>query len=221
MPSYTPANYVEATRGYGAEVELAPTFVETLARSHEYEQEGLSLVHAWDDPGQIAGNGTLGLELLQDLPDLTDVVVSIGGGGLMAGVSVALKAIRPEVRIWGVETEGAEAMTRALEAGRVVEVEPTSLARTLGVPYVSEEALCLAGEYLERITVVTDREAYQAQVLLLERAKVLTELAASCTLAAALQMQGEFDEHSQVVLLLCGGNVSVQDLLDYHQRFAG
>jgi threonine dehydratase len=220
MPSYTPANYVEATRDYGADVELAPTFIETLERSREYQKQGLSLVHAWDNPGQMAGNGTVGLELLEDLPQMTDIVVSIGGGGLIAGIIVALKTLRPEVRVWGVETEGADAMAKALQAGRVVEIEPSSLARTLGAPYVSEDALTLAQRHLEKNVVVSDREAFEAQVLLLERAKVLTELAASCTLAAAFHLKGFFTEENHVVLLLCGGNVSVENLLDYHQQFS-
>lgn len=219
MPSYTPSNYVEATQGYGAEVELAPTFMETLERAERYQEEGLTLVHAWDNPGQMAGNGTAGLELLEDVPEMTDVVVSIGGGGLIAGIIIALKSLRPEVRIWGVETEGADAMRQALRADRVVQIEPTSLARTLGAPYVAEDALRLVQRHVEENVVVSDQEAFQAQVLLLERAKVLTELAASCTLAAAMRLNGRFSRDDHVVLLLCGGNVSVDNLLEYDRLF--
>jgi threonine dehydratase len=219
MPEYTPSNYVDATRGYGAEVELAPTFDDTLQWAERCQAQGLTLLHAWDNPGQMAGNGTLGLELLEDLPEMTDVVISIGGGGLIAGIVRAVKALRPDVRIWGVETEGADAMRQSLSAGRVVHIQPTTLARTLGTPYVAEEALALVREHVEDEVVVSDAAAFETLVLLLERAKVLTELAASCTLAAALELAPRFSGSDHVVLLLCGGNVSLGDLVDYRQRF--
>jgi threonine dehydratase len=219
MPEYTPANYVAATRDYGAEVELAPTFDDTLEWAEGYQEEGLTLLHAWDNPAQMAGNGTVGLELLEDLPEMTDVIVSIGGGGLISGIVRALKARRPEIRIWGVETQGADAMHQALEAGQVVHIEPSTLARTLGTPYVAEDALTLVREHVEEDVVVSDAEAFAALVLLLERAKVLTELAASCTLAAAQKLAPHFSVDDHVVLLLCGGNVSLDDLADYRERF--
>jgi threonine dehydratase len=161
----------------------------------------------------ISGQGTIGLEILEDLPEVTDVVVSIGGGGLAGGIATAVKALKPEVRIWGVETEGAESMASALAAGCVVELPAvTSIARTLGAPAVSKATLALSIEYLESVTVVTDAEAIDALLALLERAKVLTEPAASCTLAAAERLRTQFSKESHVVLILCGGNFAVDDL---------
>jgi threonine dehydratase len=219
MPAYTPENYIEATKAYGAIVELAPNFPETLELAHSHQQEGLSFLHPWENPNQMAGNGTIGMELLEDLPDLTDVIISIGGGGLIAGIMVAIKSIKPDVRIWGVETEGADTMGRALQAGKVVQVTPTSLAKTLGAPYVAEDALLLAQKHLEQYILVSDKEAFEAELFLMERAKVITELAASCTLAAADRLNGTFGKKDQVVLLLCGGNASLDNLMDYHQQF--
>jgi threonine dehydratase len=213
MPQTTRPNYLDATRGYGAEVVLVPTVGEAFERAAQFEDEGWINVHPFNDPLVMAGQGTLGLEILEDLPQLTDVVVSIGGGGLMSGVATAIKSCKPEVRVWGVETDGADCMSRALEAGRVVQMPAiTSIAKTLGAPSASEETLALAGRYLESVTVVTDDEAVASMKLLLERTKLLTEPAASCTLAAAERLRANFSGASHVALILCGGNISVEDL---------
>jgi len=219
MPEYTPSNYIKATKSYGARVELTPDFPSTFTRADTFTAKGYAFLHAWDNPNQMAGNGTLGLEILESLPDVTDIVISIGGGGLIAGIMVAVKSLKPDVRIWGVETEGAETMGKALEAGKVVDVTPNSLAKTLSAPYVAADALILAQQYLEGYIVVTDQEAVQDQRFLLERAKVLTELAASCTLAAARKIHARFQPEDQVVLLLCGGNESLENMMGYAKLF--
>jgi threonine dehydratase len=220
MPSFTPQNYLDATKAYGALIELTPTIAEAFERSRVYQEQGLAYLHPYDSDLQMAGCGTIGLELLEDLPDLTDVFFSIGGGGLLGGNIVALKALRPQVRIYGVETEGADAMGQALEAGRIVHIQPTSLAKTLGAPYVSANALALAQAHLAGYLRVSDREAFQAQIYLLERAKVNTELATSCTLAAADRVKDRFSRNDHVVLLLCGGNTSLENLIAYHSQLA-
>jgi threonine dehydratase len=216
MPAYTPANYVEATRSYGADVEFAADAPAAIALAEAYRSDGYAYLHPYDNPYQMAGNGTVGLEILEQLPEVTDIFVSVGGGGLIAGVTVAVKALKPEVRIWGVETEGADTLAQALQAGEVVEIVPTSLAKTLCAPYVAEDALRIAQKYLEDHLVVTDLEAIEAQQFLLERAKVLTELAASCTLTAARKVSHRIQEHDHVVLLLCGGNESLANMIAYH-----
>ena len=181
MPESTPRNYVDATRGYGAKVELTPTIADAFVVIERYRSEGRVFVHPFDDELVMAGQGTLGLEIVEDLPDVSDVIVSIGGGGLMAGVASALKAKKPAVRVWGVETAGADTMSQALDAGHPVELSAiTSIAKTLGAPSVSESTLAAAQQYLESVTVVTDGEALDALRLILERLKVLTEPAASC-----------------------------------------
>lgn len=213
MPEFTPGNYLEATRGYGAQVVLTRTMAEAFREVRAYESEGWTSIHPFDDRLVIAGQGTVGMEIFADLPEITDVILSIGGGGLAGGVSTALKTRKPKVRIWGVETEGADSMARALDAGRVVDLPAvTSIARTLGAPAVSETTLALAQKYLESVTVVTDAEALDALFVLLDQAKVLTELAASCTLAAASKLRKHFSANSHVVLILCGGNVALDDL---------
>ena len=216
MPEKTPRNYVDATRGYGADVVLVPRVQEAFLEIAKYESDGWTSVHPFDDPLVMAGQGTVGLEIVEDLPDVTDVVVSIGGGGFIAGVATAVKSLKPDARVWGVETEGADAMSQALAAGHPVQLEAiTSVARTLGAPSVTERTLLLAQKYLESVTLVTDSEAIRALRLLLERAKVLAEPAASCTWAAAERLRDRFSPRSRVVLVLCGGNVAVEDLCGY------
>jgi threonine dehydratase len=216
MPQATPRNYIEATRGYGAEVVLVPSAAAAFEKIAGYESEGWTSIHPFDDPLVMAGQGTVGLEIVEDEPEVTDVVVSIGGGGFIGGVATAVKSLKPGARMWGVETEGADAMSKALAQGQPVRLSAiTSIARTLGAPSVSAGTLELARKHLESVTVVPDSEAVSALRFLLERAKVLTEPAASCTLAAADRLRDRFEPDSRVVLVLCGGNTGVEDLCSY------
>ena len=216
MPDSTPQNYVDATRGYGAQVELTPTIADAFKEIERFRSEGRVFVHPFDDELVMAGQGTLGLEIVEDLPDVTDVVVSIGGGGLMAGVASALKARKPEVRIWGVETVGADAMAQAIAAGHPVTLPAiTSIAKTLGAPAVSDTTLAAAQRLLESVTVVSDASAIAALRFILERLKLLTEPAASCTLAAAQELKSNFG--ANVVLIFCGGNLGLNDLCSFEK----
>jgi len=219
MPQTTPKNYLEATRNYGATVDLQPTIQDAFKKIKDHESQGRIFIHPFDDPLVMAGQGTLGLEIMEDLPGTTDIIISIGGGGFEGGVSTAVKAIKPEVKIWGVETIGADAMSQALKAGHPVELSAiTSIAKTLGAPSVSDRTLALAQKNLEDVIVVTDDEAVQALKFILERLKVLTEPAASCTLAAALRLKDQFGKNNNLVLIFCGGNLSVDDLCKYSSQ---
>lgn len=216
MPESTPQNYVDATRGYGAKVDLQPTIAAAFAKIERYTADGMVFVHPFDDPLVMAGQGTLGLEIMEELPDTTDVVVSIGGGGLAGGVATAIKGVSPNTRVWGVETVGADAMSQAIAAGHPVTLPAiTSIAKTLGAPAVSAETLALAQQHLESVTVVSDAEAVKALQFILERLKILTEPAASCTLAAAHRLRETFGSDARIVLILCGGNVSATDLCGF------
>src|SRR5277367_6563369 len=213
MPEGTPKNYVDATRGYGAEVKFAGTASAAFAAVADYEKDGWAYIHPFDDPLVMAGQGTCGLEILEDVPQVTDVILSIGGGGLMGGVATAVKGLKPGVKVWGVETEGADCMSKSIAAGKIVTLDSIkSVARTLGAPAPSERTFEMAQRLLESVTVVSDREAIAALRLILERLKVLTEAAASCTLAAAERLKDHFSSDRHVVLVLCGGNIAVEDL---------
>jgi len=216
MPQSTPPVYVDATRGYGATVDLQPSIAEAFDKVKTYQNEGRVFVHPFDDPQIMAGQGTVGLEILEDCPEATDVILSIGGGGLAGGVSTALKSLKPQIKVWGVETVGADAMTQAIAAGHPVELAAiTSIAKTLGAPYVSDATLALTQKNLESVTVVTDAEAVEALTFIAERLKVITEPAASCTLPAAEKLRDKFTPDSNVVLILCGGNTGIDDLCRY------
>jgi threonine dehydratase len=216
MPQTTPQNYLEATRNYGATVDLQPTIQDAFKKIKDYESHGRIFIHPFDDPLVMAGQGTVGLEIMENLPTITDMIISIGGGGFEGGVSTAVKSIKPEVTIWGVETVGADCMSQALRAGHPVELPAiTSIAKTLGAPSVSQRTLAIAQKNLEDVIVVSDDEAVQQLKFILERMKVLTEPAASCTLAAALRLKDRFTKNNNLVLIFCGGNLSVTDLCKY------
>ncbi len=218
MPEFTPSNYVDGTRSYGADVRLLPNMHECMTQAEASLAEGFLKVHPYDSEDMMAGNGTLGLEIMADVADASDVFVSIGGGGLLGGVATAIKALSPRTRLWGVETEGAETMTAALAAGHVVDLQTTSLARTLAPPNVSADALEIAQQTLEEVVLVSDGDAFKSLEFLLERTKILTELAASCTLSAARARRDQLGD--DVVLILCGGNVSVADVCDMRLKFS-
>jgi threonine dehydratase len=216
MPESTPQNYLEATKNYGGRIDLQPTIRAAFDKMSDYVSAGRVSVHPFDDPLVMAGQGTLGLEIMEDLPGVTDIIVSIGGGGFEGGISTAVKSVRKGVRIWGVETVGADAMSQAMKAGHPVELPAiTSIAKTLGAPSVSSQTLEIAKENLEEVIVVPDEEAVRELKFVLERLKILTEPAASCTLAAAKRLKENFDKDSNVLLIFCGGNISVADLCKY------
>lgn len=221
MPETTPGNYVEKTRGHGADVRFFPTLADAFDAATSFEFDGYLYIHPFDDRDVIAGQGTIGLEIIEDVPDVTDVIVSIGGGGLSGGVACAIRSLLPTVNVWGVETRGAHSMSAALDAGEIVELpEITSIARTLGAARVGALNFELAKEYLSGVTVVDDSEAVAEMFCLLDKAKVLTEPATSCTLAAAERLRHIFTPESKVVLILCGGNIALDDLFSYRNYVA-
>jgi threonine dehydratase len=215
----TAPSAVAACRAYGAEVELLPTPADAFARAAELEREGLTFVHPFADPLVVAGQGTLGLELLQDAPDVTDVIASIGGGGMIGGVAAAVKALRPQVRVWGVETVGADAMSHALAAGRVVQLQAvTSLAATLGAPSVSELTLDLVRRSVEEVLVVPDRDAVADLLWILDHCHLLVEPAAACTLSAARLLRERFGPDRHLVIILCGASISLDELAAFRAK---
>ena len=215
MPANAPQGSVDATRGYGAQVELLDDAVRAFARADEWAAKGRQNLHPFDNRQQVAGNGMTALEIMQDCPQMTDIIVSIGGGGLIAGVIAAIKAQKPSVRIWGVEPEAAPTMKKSLEAGEIVNITPSSLSKTLGAPFVSQDALDLCRRHLEDLIIVSDLEMIAAQQTLLKQAKIFPELAAASVLAAAERIRNRFSAEDHLVLLICGGNDSLADAAKY------
>ncbi len=213
MPESTPENYLKQTVAYGARVETFADLTAAFEAAEAFQLDGITFIHPFDDADVIAGQGTIGLEIFDDLPGVTDVIVSIGGGGLSGGVATAIKSLKPEVNVWGVETRGAHSMAISLDADEIVELgEITSIARTLGAPRVGELNFRLAKQHFSGVTVVSDEEAVDELLFLLDRSKILTEPATSCTLAAAERLKANFGPDSHVVLILCGGNIGLRDL---------
>lgn len=215
MPRTAPARSVEAARAAGADVRLTATMAEAFALMERLETEGLTLLHPFADPVVIMGQGTVGLELAADAGDLTDVLVSIGGGGLIAGVAAALRALRPGVRVWGVEPSGADAMSQALAHGGPVPVSVDSRISTLSAPTVSPLTYTMVRDLVDEVLVVPEAEAYAGVRELAEHAKVWAEPAAGCLLPAARRVLAKTGERTRLGLVVCGGNASVHDVTAY------
>lgn len=205
---------VEACRGYGAEVVLAGSHVgETFEAAEELRRErGLTFCHPFDDPDVIAGNGSLGLEILEAVPDVDAVVVPVGGGGLISGVAAAVGQRAPRVRVYGVEPEGSNAVALAVAAGRPVEIVPRSIADGLGAPHAGIWTTPLVRRYVEDIVLVTDAEIVAALRFALERLKQVLEPAGATGLAALLTGRIPVRDGERVVVVFSGGNVDVAAL---------
>lgn len=219
MPKTVAPFNIALTRAAGGEVELCEDAIAAFAKADEYAALGRTNVHSYDDPLIIAGHGTVGLEFAQQAKGLTHVLISIGGGGFAAGVGAAMKGLNPALHIIGVETEGATTMTEALEAGKPVQMRPTSIARTLGAPFATMRTMAAARAFLDEIVVVPDREAVSELVWLLQNERVLVEPAAACVLAAAMARRDIFGRDAKVGLILCGSNVALEDVSSWRTQF--
>lgn len=215
MPENAPQGSIRATRDYGATVELLPDAVAAFARADDWAEQGRTALHPFDSAEQIAGNGLVALEIMQDCPGMTDIIVSIGGGGLIAGIIAAVKAAMPQARVWGVEPETAPTMRRALDAGEIVNIVPASLSATLSAPFVGQAALDLCSGRLEDLILVSDLDMIAAQQYFIKHEGIRPELAAASTLAAAERMADRLPADAQLVLLICGCNDSTEDVAGY------
>ncbi|MFI8204022.1 threonine/serine dehydratase [Streptomyces sp. NPDC085937] len=220
MPRSAPVRAVEIAQAAGASVRVTDDMDGAFALTAELRRDGLTLVHPFDDPEVVAGQGTVGLEFAEDAGELTDVLVSIGGGGLIAGVAAALRARRPGVRVWGVETEGAQAMSEALRAGGPVPVALTSIVSTLSAPSVSRLTYDHVAELVTDVLVVPDRDAVRGSLDLADHAKVWAEPAAGCLLPAARQVLERAGEGARLGLVVCGGNATTADMTAWTDRFS-
>lgn len=210
MPETVSPSIVEVCRAYGAEVVLrGAIYDDTVALAHEIElAQGRTFVHAYGDPLVIAGQGTIGLEILEDLPDVATVVVGVGGGGLITGIGTALKATRRQIRVVGVEPEGADAFGRSLWAGHPVELErPFSIADKLVAKSTQALNVELGLEVVDEVVTVTEEALADATFHYLERLSLLVEPSGAASLAAL--RSGRLDAgKGPVVLVVSGGNAT-------------
>jgi threonine dehydratase len=212
MPLATPLVKVQATRGFGAEVVLhGANYDEACAEAtRRCEAGGMTFIHPFDDPLVAAGQGTIGLELLEQVEGLEAVVVPIGGGGLIGGLACAVKELRPEVRVIGVQTSRLPSMQRALRDGHPVTLDPaTTIADGIAVRRAGEITLPLVQRYVDEIVTVDEDEIASAILTLLEREKTLAEGAGATALAAVLQRRTSLPAFTRVAVLVCGGNIDV------------
>ncbi|MFF8992779.1 threonine ammonia-lyase [Streptomyces sp. NPDC014983] len=208
MPQGAPLPKISATREYGAEVRLTGQVVdETLAAAEDYAaRTGAVFIHPFDHPDIIAGQGTVGLEILEQCPEVRTIVVGVGGGGLAAGIAVAVKAIRPDVRIIGVQAEGAAAYPPSLAAGHPVAVaNPATMADGIKVGKPGVVPFGIVRELVDEVRTVTENQLSAALLLCLERAKLVVEPAGASPVAALLAAPDTFE--GPVVAVLSGGNV--------------
>ncbi|MEI5035522.1 threonine ammonia-lyase [Streptomyces sp. NPDC020755] len=225
MPVGAPLPKVAATREYGAEVRLHGQVVdETLAAAQRYAEEtGAVFIHPFDHPDIIAGQGTVGLEILEQCPEVRTIVLGVGGGGFAAGVAVAVKALRPDVRIIGVQAEGAACYPPSLAAGHPVSLDsPATMADGIKVGRPGDVPYRLIEELVDEVRTVTEDELSSALLLCLERAKLVVEPAGASPVAALLSDPKAF--RGPVVAVLSGGNVDpllMQRILRHGMSAAG
>jgi threonine dehydratase len=211
MPLTTPLVKVTATREFGADVLLhGANYDEAFAEAMRLcDEQELTFIHPFDDPAVMAGQGTIGLELLEQVPQLEAVVVPIGGGGLISGVACAIKESRPEVRIVGVQTSRLPSMAAALEAHQPVTIEPaTTIADGIAVRRAGSLTFPVVERYVDEIVTVDEDEIASAILMLLEREKTMAEGAGAAALAALLQHRTSL-RGAHTAVLVCGGNIDV------------
>ncbi len=214
MPEKAVRSKVEASRGYGAEVILHGAHAgETFAEMERIRDErGLTFAHPFDDPEVIAGHGSVGLEILEDLPDVDVVVVGVGGGGLVSGVAAALKESRPEIRVFGVEPEESNAVQLAMAAGEVVRIQPKTVADGLGAPFAGVWTLAMCRRYLDGIVLLDDSTILAGLRFAAERMKQVLEPAGAAALAAVLFGRVPLRDGDRVCVIGSGGSVEVSRL---------
>lgn len=223
MPATAPRSKMDAVRGYGATIVPHDDRATLFDRLHEEEaRTGAAFVHPFDDPVGLAGAGTVGLEIAEQIPDVACVVVPIGGGGLMAGVASAIKAIKPACRVVGVELEAGPGMAPALAAGKPIPVSrPDTVADGLTPPFVGALPLEVAREAIDDIVTVSEPEILEAMRSLLLRAKLYVEGAGAAATAALLAGRVRLQPDEVVVSIVSGGNVDPERALGAFGAAAG
>ena len=214
MPEHAPISKINATRSYGAEVMLhGIDYAAAAERAHEIErEENRTYVHAFDDPAGMAGQGTIGLEIAEQCPDVETVVVPIGGGGLIAGIATAITALT-DARVIGVQAEGAASAAQSLQKGEIVERDSVdTIADGIATRRIGEQTFEVIRERVDEVVTVTDAEIANALTSLLERSKTLVEGAGAVALAAVITERFEYDGGETIVPALCGGNIDLNVL---------
>ena len=214
MPAGANRTKADAAAGYGARVVLEGEHVgETFAAMDRIkDEEGLTFCHPFDDAAVMAGHGSAGLEIVEDLPDVDVVVVGIGGGGLISGVATAVKAKRPTARVYGIEPTGSDAISQALAVGESVRITPKSVADGLNAPFAGELTLAVIRELVDEVILIDDATILGGLRFAIERMKQVLEPAGAAALAATLHGRVPINRGERVCVVGSGGNVDVSRL---------
>lgn len=211
MPATANPGKIAATESYGGEVVLTDQSLhDTMTEIRD--RTGRTLVHPFDDPAVIAGAGTVGLEIVEDVPDVDVVVVQVGGGGLLAGVATAVKSLRPNASVYGVEPETAHALSEGLAHGEPVTIKPVSVADALCAPFTGVHNLPLVRQHVREVVTVDEATILDALRLFLQRTKLAVEPAGAVGLAALMSKRIDVPSQANVVLIASGGNVDAATL---------
>lgn len=211
MPATAPATKIEAVRAYGGEPVLVPVpEVFRYLKQAGWEKEPFAFVHPWTNANVMTGHGSLGLEILEDLPDVETVLVPVGGGGLLAGVGSALRAVKPGVRIVAVEPEGCPALYRSLEADRPMEVDCRTICDGVAVPYITAQMFPLVRELTSSVRLVSESKVKAAVRGLALYNKIVAEPSGALAIAAALEMPPA--ERGKTVCIVTGGGLDAHKL---------
>ena len=216
MPETAPKTKIAATKGYGGEIRFAPDMTQLLPMVQELQAKGLHFLHPFDDDDVIAGHASLGLEIVEDVPEVDLVVVPVGGGGLISGVALGVKGLRPSARIVGVEPDGAPAVRMALDAGRPVRlVSVKTVADGLAAPFAGERNLEIIKRDVDDVVLVSDDVILDGLRFLVARARIVPEPAGAAAVGALLSGAVKATPGSRVVAIVSGGNVDPDRLAGY------
>lgn len=199
---------IDAIRGYGAELHFAPSLNDLIPMMNAWRiAHGLTFIPPFADPAILAGQGTVGLEILEDLPDVEVVVVPAGGGGLLSGIALTMKRLNPAIRVIGVEPEGASLIRRSLDAGICLAETPHSIADGLATPFTAPLTQSIIAHMVDDVVLVSDEEIIQAMITILERCKILVEPSGAAAVAALLSGKAGAAAGAKTVAVLSGGNI--------------
>ena len=214
MPTYSTKSKIEATKNYGAKVVITnDNLLETVKNLQK--KSNAYFIHPFDDDYVIAGQGTLGLEITQDLPQVDHVFTGVGGGGLISGICVAMKEFNPKIKIIGVEPKGADGMNQSLKKGKAIELDSIdTIADGLSAPFIGEKNFEIARKYLDELITVSDEEIISTMWLIYERTKLFIEPSSAASLAPIIHNKYKLPKNSNPVFIMCGGNIDKQKLLE-------
>lgn len=221
VPEYTLEYRINLIKETGAEViKYGKTFDDLNAKVKEYTDTGeYTYIHPFDDEDVIAGQSTIAYELFQQKPDLDIVIASIGGGGLISGISQYTKEFKSTTKVYGVETVGADSMYQSIEADKLIALPAiTSIATSLGATKVTERTFEIVKKYVDKVVRVSDDQAIKELITILSREKLLVEPATSCCLAALTNNQIPDFKGKKVAVIICGGNQSVEQVLQFFKE---